>query len=378
MKVCAIIAEYNPLHTGHIYHIKKVKQFADAIVIILTGAITQRGEFSIFNKWVKTKSALYAGANLVLEIPTVFACSCAETFSKAAMKIIKELQFVTDISFGSEVGDINKIIEVAQICKNVDNTEKMKYFLKQGLSYPKARSMTIGDQGEILKYPNNLLGIEYVKACLNLNYNNISFHTIKRIGAKHNDKKTNITASSSYIRSNINNLKKIKKFIPNQLLDLYKDPIIIPDQFIFNNLRQSTKEKFSNLPDTTEGLYNRLFKASKTATSLNQFFEMVKTKRYVLTRLERIAMYSFLNIEKRKIPKYPQYSHVLGFDLKGQKLLSSCKKNKNLLFTTNFKKIYANFPYSAQIDSFATDFTVLFEKVPKPCNLNFTKKPLIL
>ncbi len=376
MRVCAIIAEYNPLHTGHIYQINKVKQFADAIVIILTGAITQRGEFSIFNKWTKTKAALLSGANLVLELPTIFACSCAEKFAHAAIQIIKKLKFVTDISFGSEIGDVNEIIKVAKICKNIDKTQEMKYFLKQGHSYPKARCMAIGKQGDILKYPNNLLAIEYVKACLNLNCK-ILFHTVKRMGANHNATKTSATASSFYIRNNINNLEIIKKFIPEKLLYLYKDPIIIPDNFVFNSLRQSTKDQFLNLPDTTEGLYNRLFKISKKATSLDQFFEMAKTKRYVLTRLKRIAMYSFFNIEKQKIKSLPQYSQVLGFDFKGQKLLASCK-NQNFLFTTNFKKIYHNFPYSANLDSKATDFTMLFEKNPKPCNLNFKRKPIII
>ena len=377
MKICAIIAEYNPLHKGHIYHIKKVKEITDAIVIVLSGHTTQRGEFSMFNKWTKAKSALFAGANLVLEIPTIFSSSSAQRFANAAIKIIKEMNCVEFLSFGSEIGDIEKIKELAKICKDIDKKTEIKNHLKQGLSYPKARELSIGKKANILKFPNNILGVEYVKSALNLNCH-LSFHTIKRIGANHNNLKPEKTASSLYIRNNILDIEKIKKYIPNKILKLYNDPIIIPDKFLFNSLREKTKEDFIKLFDTTEGLYNRLFKFSKQSTSLNEFLKLCKTKRYTLTRLKRIVINSFLDINKNIAPKLPQYSFILGFDSIGKKILNQIKKNENFLFTTNFKKIYKNFPYSATIDSKATNFLLLFEKIPKPCGVNFAQKPIIL
>ena len=145
-----------------------------------------------------------------------------------------------------------------------------------------------------------------------------------------------------------------------------------------NSLRLATKETFKNIEDTTEGLYNRLYSASKKATSLEEFFELVKTKRYTLSRLKRIVLSCFLGINKKNTPPLPQYSFVLGFDSIGQQILNKIKKNENFLFSTNFSKIYKNFPYSSSIDSKATDFIFLFEKKIKPCNLNFKIKPIII
>ena len=376
MKVFAIVAEYNPLHKGHIHQINTVKKMADAVVIILTGHITQRGEFAIFNKWTRAKSALLNGADLVLEMPTIFSCSCAEKFAHAALKIVKELKFITNLSFGSESGNIEEIIKIAKICKNIEKTKEMQYFLKKGFSHPKARELAIKDENQILRKPNNILAVEYVKAAISLNVN-VNFHTIKRLGAEHDSKIPNLTASSSYIRKNINNFKKIEKFIPKNCLKLYKNPINPPENIIFNSLRQTTKEELKKLPDTTEGLHNRIYKASKKATSLTEFFKISKTKRYTLTRIKRIAMCSFLKIEKEKSPILPEYCYVLGFNKTGRKLLSS-HNNENFLLTTSFKKIYEKFNYSANIDSKATDFVLLFENPPKPCNLNFKIKPIII
>lgn len=374
MKICSIIAEYNPLHTGHSFHLQEVKKFADLIVIILTSDITQRGEFAMFSKFCRAKAALLQGANIVLELPAIFSCSSAENFAHGAMKIVKELKFVNCLSFGSEDGNINNIIKTAKICRNIEKTNIMQRFLKKGLSYPKARQLAVGEMGKILKCPNNTLGVEYVKAAMNLKIP-ISFHTIKRIGASHNSEKIKTTASSSFLRKNIDNFEKIKKFIPENVLDLFNKPIKIPKEFVFNSLRQTTKTEFLNLPDTTEGLHNRLFNASRNAKSLEEFFNIAKTKRYTLSRLKRISIYSFLKLNKKQMPKLPQYSFVLGFDKLGQKLLSKCK-NKNFLITTNFKKINNNFSYSAKIDSTVTDFVSLFFN-PQPCGINFKQKPII-
>ena len=376
MKVCAIIAEYNPFHKGHEFHIEEVKKFADAIVIILGSDITQRGEFASFNKFDRAKAALLKGASLVLELPTIFSCSCAEKFAHGAMNIIKNLNFITHLSFGSEEGNIKNIIKTAKACVDIEKTVEMKYFLKKGYCYPKSRQLALGKLGRILNSPNNILAVEYVKAAIKLKVP-ISFHTIKRFGAEHNSKKTTITASSSFIRSNIENFKTVEKFLTKKTKHLFTNPIKVPDVFIFNSLRQATKKEFENLPDATEGLHNRLFKITKKATSLNNFFNLAKTKRYTLTRLKRIAMYCFLNLNKNNIPTLPQYSFVLGFNNTGQMLLNKIKKS-NFLVTTNFKQIYNKFPVSARIDSNCCDFVSLFSKKPHSCGVNFKTKPIIL
>ena len=152
MKIGAIIAEYNPLHNGHYVQIQKLKTICDAVIIILSSTIVQRGEFAIFDKWTRTKAALTCGADLVLEMPVIFSCASAEKFAHGALKIVKELNCVHTLSFGSELGKIDKLQKLAKICQTIDKTPKMKHTLKQGYSYPKARSIAVGNKSaEILK-----------------------------------------------------------------------------------------------------------------------------------------------------------------------------------------------------------------------------------
>ncbi|MDE5600539.1 MAG: nucleotidyltransferase family protein, partial [Oscillospiraceae bacterium] len=308
MKICGIIAEYNPLHNGHLYHINKVKKISDAIIVIMSGHLMQRGDLAIYDKWSRAKAALICGADIVIELPTTFSCSCAERFSYGAVKLLNDLNCVNMISFGSESGNINELIKVAKLCKEIDGTEHMKYYLKQGYSYPKARQLAIGQKSSVLNFPNNTLGVEYIKACLKIK-SSISFHTIKRLGAQHNSDIPDKTASASFLRKNP---QKLCDYVPNQVLNLYKDSSQFPENLLFYKLRNKSLSEFSNLPDVTEGLENRLFKASKNSKNLDEFFKLAKTKRYTYSRLRRIAFYSLMDIYKQDLPKSPEYARVLG------------------------------------------------------------------
>lgn len=372
MIIGAIIAEYNPLHNGHNAHIKLLKKTCDAVIIILSGHLVQRGGFAIFDKWTRTKAALTCGADLILEMPSLFSCASAEKFAHGAIKIIKELNCVNILSFGSELGQISKLKELAQICRTIEKSPKMKQLLKQGYSYPKARTLAVNkNYANILKFPNNTLAIEYIKASLNLNLK-LKFHTIKRLETTN---KIQI-ANSSFIR---NNLNKLETYTPKKLLTIYNnaEEIKLPKKFLFLCLKLKTLENFKNLPDVTEGLENRLFKASKKATNLSEFFQLTKTKRYTMSRLKRIATYALLNLNKNKTPTLPTYTRILGFNQTGRKIASQIKKNKNFLITSNFKKIFNNFNYSATIDTTATDIALTFQKTPKPGGMDFTNKPII-
>lgn len=369
MKICAIVAEYNPLHNGHLYHINSVKKISDAIVIIMSGHIMQRGSLAIYDKWSRTQAALNCGADLVIELPTAFSCSSAEKFAHSAIYLIKELKYINMINFGSESGDIDKLIRLAHTCQKIDKTDTINHYLKKGYNYPKARQLAIGPSAELLSLPNNTLGIEYIKACLNLNCK-ISITTTKRLMAK----KSNKFVSSSYIRENIDQLKN---HVPNTILNLYKSPSKTPSDLLFYKLRNMTASDFYKLPDVTEGLEHRLYKASKAASTLNNFFELVKTKRYTMSRLRRISFYALLDMQKQHLPKFPQYARVLGFNKIGQEILSQSKKATNILVTSNFKTIAKNFPYSSNLDSKATDLFTFCEKNKKPCGLDYTAKPII-
>ena len=370
MKICAIIAEYNPLHNGHLNHINSVKKISDAIVIIMSGHIMQRGSLAIYDKWSRAQAALNCGADLIIELPTAFSCSSAERFAHSAIYLIKELQYINMLNFGSESGNIDQLNYLANICQKIDNTQAIKQYLKKGYNYPKARQLAIGPNAELLSFPNNTLGIEYIKACLNLNCK-ISVTTTKR----HPNDESNNIVSSSYIRTHMNQLHK---YVPKTILNLYKYPSIFPSDLLFYKLRNMTIEDFYNLPDVTEGLEHRLYKASKNATNLDEFFELVKTKRYTMSRLRRIAYYALLNMQKTNLPKYPQYARILGFNQTGQEILSQLKEATNILVTPNFKIIAKNFPYSSSLDSKATDLFMFCQKNKKPCGLDYIKKPIII
>lgn len=369
MKICAIVAEYNPLHNGHLYHINSVKKISDAIVIIMSGHIMQRGSLAMYDKWSRTQAALNCGADLVIELPTAFSCSSAEIFAHSAIYLIKQLKFINMINFGSESGDIDKLTHLANICQKIDKTNTINYYLKKGYSYPKSRQLAIGSSAELLSLPNNTLGIEYIKACLNLNFKT-SLTTTKRL----TNYKSNQLVSSSYIRTNINQLEN---YVPKSILNLYKFPSKTPSDLLFYKLRNMTASDFYKLPDVTEGLEHRLYRASKAASNLNNFFELVKTKRYTMSRLRRISLYALLDMQKQHLPKFPQYARVLGFNKTGQELLAQSKKATNILVTSNFKNIAKQFPYSANLDSKATDLFTFCQKNKKPCGLDYTKKPII-
>lgn len=369
MKICAIIAEYNPLHNGHLYHIRSVKKISDAIVVIMSGHIMQRGSLAMYDKWSRAQAALRCGADLVIELPTAFSCSSAEKFAHSAIYLIRELKYINMLNFGSESGNIDNLSRLAHICQKIDKTDAIKHYLKKGYSYPKARQLAIGSSAELLSFPNNTLGIEYIKASLNLNFN-ISLTTTKRLIAN----KSNNFVSSSYIRTHIDELNN---HVPEKVLDLYKFHSNFPSDLIFYKLRNMTIDDFYKLPDVTEGLEHRLYKASKSASTLNEFFELVKTKRYTMSRLRRISYYALLNIQKQNLPKHPQYARVLGFNKIGQEILSQSKKATNILVTSNFKNITKNFPYSSSLDSKSTDLFMFCQKNKKPCGLDYTTKPIV-
>ncbi len=375
MKICGIIAEYNPFHNGHLHHINQVKKLADAVVVVMSGHVVQRGELAIYDKWTRARAALSCGADLIVELPTVFSCSSAEKFSNAAIYILQQLNCIDMINFGSESGNIDDLIKLAHICQKIDKSTAMRSHLKKGFSYPKARQLAISDPiSELLEAPNNTLGVEYIKACLNLNCNFLIYTTKRHKDTDKNDQKIKF-ATSSFIRKNID---KISEYVPKKLLDAYISPSKLPSDLLFYKLRNMKRHEFAELPDISEGLENRLFKFSKTATTLEEFFKLVKTKRYTMSRLRRIVLCALLGIKKQNIPQNPQYARVLGFNETGEKILSISKKNDNIMITSNFKNIAKNFSYSADVDSKATNLFMFCQKKPKPCGEEYRKKPVIL
>lgn len=375
MSTAAIICEFNPFHNGHKYLINKVKnEHADTVVAIMSGHFVQRGDVAITDKYTRAKVALENGCDLVVELPTIYAISGANTFANGGVGIAKALN-VDKLCFGAENDNIDKLKDIAD-AQNCDKFAScVKELMDKGEYYPKAVSVAIDKllsqkHADILSGANNTLGIEYIKALSNCNIEPVA---IKRIGVSHDSQTTNNTyASASLIRKLIN-----KKEEYNSYTDMVIDnPSTISnlETAILYKLKTMTKEEIQNLPDVSEGLHNRIYKCVREYNSLEEILLNLKTKRYTMARLRRIVICALLSITKDIQAESPQYIRVLGMNDKGAQLL----KNSTLPIVAKVKQDYDKLSYSAQavfdIDTTASD---VFMLSTKDNNLNDFNKQLI-
>lgn len=377
-KVLGIIAEYNPFHNGHLYHLKESKNAtgAEYTVAIISGNFTQRGSTSIIDKWKKTKMALQNGVDLIIELPVLYSISSSENFAEGSIKILNSLGIIDFLSFGSETSDIKILNNFANILYDEPKEYKkiLSNYLDTGLSFPKARENALleyiknfedvntnfDNYKNILSSPNNILGIEYLKA-LKKYKSSIKPVCIKRSGADYNSSDISINtsiASATAIRELIKNknFNTIKTVIPEKSYSILADCInsgcIIPDLNCFEKeiiyvLRKMSIEEIANLPDVSEGLEFLIKKAVNSCNTLTELLNTIKSKRYTITRLQRILLYALLDISKKdmKISKEVDspYIRVLGFNDNGKKLISKIiDKNPNQPLITSVKKFVDN------------------------------------
>ena len=300
MKFCAIICEFNPFHNGHKFLIEKAKQITGLPVIcLMSGNFCQRAEACCLEKHTRAQSAIDAGADIVFELPTIFATGSANTFAKGAALILKNLP-VSHLVFGSESGDIDALIRAKEFCKNLENNQNVKKQLDEGANYKTALLCTAKQNTEvfdILSKPNNTLAIEYLKAIENTDIVPV---TIKRednyLGGG------DIFASSSKIRQACqqNGQETIKDFVPSFVFDglaNLKDDKVIKEHLFFA-LKTATKQKLASLFSVSEGLENRIIKCANEANNYDEFVEECVTKRYSRIRIRRIALENFFGITK--------------------------------------------------------------------------------
>ena len=402
--ILGIIAEYNPFHNGHLYHLLKSKEEAkaDGVIAVIGGNFTQRGEASIVDKWTKAEMALANGVDLVIELPTLYATSSAENFADGAIKILNSLKIVDTLSFGTETEDLNKLNIVANVLYNEpkEYKELLDESLKTGKSFPKAREEAIvkylneKTYSNIMSSPNNILGIEYLKA-LKKHKSKIKPMCIKRKDAGHLSLEyTGEVASATAIRNLIkkNKMKDVKTFMtPSSytiLVDELKKGHFVYDiaQFeniMIYNLRRMSVEQIANLPDVSEGLENLLKKAANSCNTIAEFVNIVNSKRYTQTRIMRILLYALLNITKKDMAiskKYNPYIRVLGCNEKGKQMLSEiAKANPKATIVTSVKRfmdnnLNKNFNIMMNKDIDATNIYTLGYARDSWSNLDYTKK----
>lgn len=361
------------------------------------------GDTSIIDKWSKAEIALKIGVDLVVELPTIYSISSAENFAEGAIKLLSAFGKDVTLSFGSECGDISALTQIA----NVLCSEPKEYLtilqheLTKGVSYPKARENALmfylGDvrkYANILSSPNNILGIEYLKAMKKLK-SNISAITIKRIGTDYNSVETveNI-ASATALRKLIFSNKDISSYLPTFSFDILKNNIkygkIVNsiscfEREIIYTLRKMSLSDIENLQDVTEGLENSIKSASDSCNNLEDLINSIKSKRYTRSRIQRILLYSLLNITKKdKIDSYKinPYIRVLGVSHRGKNLLSQISENKKYPVITSVKKFIDNnnnkiLKSMLEKDILASNIYTLGYEYDSKANLDYTKKLII-
>ena len=293
MKLAAIICEFNPLHTGHKRLIDYAKSISDKVVCIMSGNFTQRGLPACADKYSRAVHALMAGADAVVEMPTVFATSAAENFAFGGVSIAAKLG-ADFLVFGSECGDLPTLNRCADVIENTAVQEKIKQEIAKGVSYPKALALATG-LAELDK-PNNTLSIEYLRA-IRKTGSSITPLTIIREDNRNENTPLNYV-SSSCLRKNKELLAKysfdfVEKSVSNGIENIYCElaPII---------LSVTTKEQLRTIEGVSEGLENRIFNADKSM-GYDRMIEEIKTKRYTRLKLQRIVLHTILNITKEYV-----------------------------------------------------------------------------
>lgn len=409
-KVLGIVGEYNPLHNGHLYHLEESKKMTSSnyTVAVISGNFTQRGSTAIIDKWSRAEMAIKNGIDLVIELPVLYATSSAENFADGAIKILDSLKVVDYVSFGAETSDIDTLNNFADILYK----EPLKYRsfltheLKKGISFPKARENALlmylnGNRKyiNVLSSPNNILGVEYIKA-LKKHKSNIKPISIARFETGYNDVTySGNIASATAIRNIIKNggFDVLRKLLPSSsysiLVENIKQGHMVPDLSVFEkqiiyNLRSMYLEEIAELAEVSEGLEHSLKNAADSCNTLDELLSKIKSKRYTSTRLQRILLYSILNITKKDIElsrKTTPYIRVLGLNNRGKFLISEiAKANPRLEIVTSVKKyidnnnLNKNLRLMIEKDIWATDVYTLGYQFDSSGNLDFTKKLLTI
>lgn len=337
MKTVGIIAEYNPFHNGHAYQLAKAKELsgADFCVVIMSGNFTQRGTPAIADKYLRTQMALSCGADLVIELPVCFATGSAEYFAYGAVSVLNALQ-VDALCFGSECGDIACLKSAAEILYQEPSGFRtlLQKHLKSGRSYPLARSLAISEQvsadipSTLLQTPNNILGVEYLKALYRLN-SSMEVYTVKREGMGYTDETVSDTvfSSAAAIRKHLDCPDALTASMPKAALAFFNNylattsPVVMDDfsSMLYYKLLSLQQEGYTAYLDVTDAISDKICNSLDSYSNITSFAESVlKTKELTLTRLNRCLLHILLNIKKEHMQEYTGnpgslYARILGF-----------------------------------------------------------------
>lgn len=395
MTVAGIIAEYNPFHNGHAFLIEELRRNgADRIAIVMSGNFVQRGEPAQFSKWARTRQALSCGADLVVEMPLPWAVAGAERFALGGVSVLSALG-VDVIGFGSECGDIDMLNKARTALTSPHLHDAMQNALQNGSTFAAARQQAVEflfgkETAILLRDPNNILGIEYLKAIDSLG-SNLKPYTIRRAGTTHlGEEIAGEMATSSAIRAMITAQKDYSKYVPERSYEVAVKEIKsgrAPADFAFLDrgvlayLRRMDRKEFSRLPDISEGLENRIYEAVQKSESLSQLFQTVKTKRYPMARIRRIILSAFLGLQAVDSVSTPPYLRVLGIGENGADILRRAKQKSLLPIISRYSEtntLNSKAEKIMELESRATDLYALCMPHAGPCGLDRCTKLIVV
>ena len=393
---CGVVAEFNPFHNGHKYLIDAIKNNgANTVTVVMSESFVQRGECACMSPYARTQMALKCGADLVLSLPVTYATASAERFAFGALSVLGGLGCVDALTFGSESDNADLLKKCADILVSDEFSKALEKYLNEGVSFPVARQKTVEEISgkeiaEILSSPNNILGVEYIKA-INKSGLNMDVNPILRKGVAHDSEEANGDfCSASAIREMLGNKKSFSGFLPDESLNILNQEIKnqkAPADYkklesaILYKLRSMTVEDFKELPDVSEGLEYRLVEAVKSSLYLEEILEKVKTKRYTHSRIRRIIICAFLGIKKEDVLTPVPFIRVLGFNENGAKILKKAKGTATLPIVTKSSEINAlgeDAKRVFELECFARDMLSLALPVRDEFGKEMTDKLIVL
>ncbi len=383
MAAIGVIAEFNPLHKGHEYLLNAARD-KGTVVAVISGNFVERGDFAIAEKRVRAEAALRCGADLVVELPTLWAMSTAENFALGGVSILKNIG-CEKIIFGSESGEIEKLERTADVLLSEEFAKKIAEN-KSGDTFAalrEAAAVSLGAEAEILSNPNNNLAVEYIKAAKMLDAK-LEFSTLKRKGAAHDSfDMTDEFVSATLLREKLRSGDRgfCSKYMSEASLSCFTPETVtypeLVDRAILSVLRTKTIDDLKKLPDISEGIENKLFDAIRLAESTEDLYNRIKVKRYTLARIRRLVLSAFIGADNSFFKKEPPYIRVLGFNKKGEAQLKRAAAVSQVPIVTkvsDIKNLDENAQKVFETECRATDLFALSLKKPLPCGLEYTSK----
>lgn len=334
MSVAGIICEYDPLHTGHAYLMAQAREAgAEAVVCAISGNFTQRGDFAVTDKLSRAEMAVSCGADLVLEVPTVWAMSTAERFARGGVELLTRTGVVTELVFGSECGDLAGLRRAADCLESPEFTASLASLPEDGRTFAARRQAALAtllgtEEAALLASPNNTLAVEYLRAVRRLG-SPLTARTVRRTGAQHGEGVSGGFASASWLRQLLaaGETEQAAAYMPPAAADILRreqaagrvtDPSLC-GRAILARLRTMTADDWRRYDGGGEGLGNRLHQAARTGGTLEEVLAAAKTKRYPLARLRRMVLAAWLMLPEP--PAAVPYLRVLAANETGRRLL---------------------------------------------------------